>query len=151
MQARGSSGVVLGIGAAFNSAWIVCGHRRDIVKSFRLERALVGLSNWLAERKRKAALRDKALAINSDENAIALMIPELSGMGFVNGGAYILQEIEKFKQTCTPEQATEYASRLVLSHQSWLEDEGHEMPWWGTLLVLRRLQTEIAASVSTEL
>jgi hypothetical protein len=106
----------------------------------------MGLSSWLADRKRKAELRDKSLAVNNDENAIALMIPELSGMGFVNGGAYTLREIEKFKQTCLPEQAAEFAQRLMLSHKSWLEDEGHEMPWWGNLLVLRRLQAEISAT-----
>lgn len=103
----------------------------------------MGIGDWWAARKRRIELTRKSLSINDDEAAIAANVPELAGMGFVKGAAYTLGEIDRFRETCTPEQAALFAGRLIASQQSWTED-GLTMPYWGNLWVLRKLQAEIA-------
>lgn len=102
----------------------------------------MGLREWWAERKLRNEQVRRSLAINDDEDAIAAMVPELAGMGFVAGGAYLMREMDKFNATCTPEQSAELAGRLIASQQAWA-DEGLTMPYWGNLVVLRKLQEEI--------
>lgn len=107
----------------------------------------MGLLEWWAARRLRAEQTRRSLAINDDEQAIAAMVPELAGMGFVAGGAHVLREVDRFNETCTPEQAAEFAGRLIASQQAWADD-GLTMPYWGNLVVLRRLQEEISQGQS---
>ncbi len=95
-------------------------------------------------------LTRRSVQINEDEEAIARLAPELAGMGFVKGGAFVLSEIDRFRENCTPEQAVELARRLLASNESW-KSEGLTMPYWGNLVVLRTLQAEIDQSTTSRL
>lgn len=104
----------------------------------------MGLRQWWARRKQVDAANRKSLEINDDERAIAEHAPELSGLGYVAGAAYVLREIDAFMESAAREDAAELAGRLIASQSSWTS-EGLTMPYWGNLVVLRRLQDEIGA------
>lgn len=103
-----------------------------------------GLKARRAEKKARAALTRRSVELSEDEGLIAQNAPEVAGMGFVNGGAYILDAIREWRQTATEEQCVEFAGRLKASQDTWSED-GLTMPWWGNLVVLRNYQAELAA------
>lgn len=92
--------------------------------------------------------RAHALAARTNDHAIAAMAPELAGIGFVKGIAHVLNELDKFRQISTPEQVAEFVCRVTVYQQAWQEDEGHEMPLGGYLVVLRTLQAENAAQLA---
>jgi hypothetical protein len=100
--------------------------------------------DWWTARKRKIERTKRSGAISDDEALIAQHAPELTGMGFVDGGAFILDQIDTFNKTATPEQSLELTARLQASHVSW-EEEGLTMPYWANLVVLRRLQADISS------
>lgn len=95
-----------------------------------------------AERRAKADANRRSLAINNDETLIAQHAPEVVGMGFVKGAAFVLEELRRFRANCSPNQAQELARRIGESQLSW-EDQGLTMPYWGNLVVLRRFQEEL--------
>ena len=103
------------------------------------------ITNWWHTQRRTASLTRRSVAINDDKAAISQMAPELIGMSFVEGGAYILKQIEAFNSSSTGEQRMEFAARLLASNQSWA-DKGLTMPYWGNLVVLRRFQAELAST-----
>lgn len=106
----------------------------------------MGLREWWAARKQRQANTRRSLEINDDQNAIAEHAPELVGMTFVEGAAYVLHQIELFNETATLEHSAVFAGRLAASNQAWM-DEGLTMPYWANLWVLRTLQAQIAEGV----
>jgi hypothetical protein len=105
--------------------------------------ALMGIIAWWSERTKRAPQEAQC-----DENAIARLAPELSGMALVEGASHVRHKLEVFQESCTPAQAKILTSRLLASRQIW-EAQGLAMPYWGTLVVLRTLQAEIAAQSVT--
>ena len=106
----------------------------------------MGLMNWWRERRERVAATRRSLAINDDQDLIAEQVPELAGMSEVQGMAYVLQQIQEWKKTCTPEEAVTFAGRLRGSSESWTAD-GLTMPYWGNLWVLRTYQLELGYDV----
>ena len=104
----------------------------------------MSIRGWWNARKAKSERTQMSVDINEDEDAISLMAPEVAGMGFVRGGAFVLKALDEFNQGCTHEQSLELAARLIASQESW-QSEGLTMPYWGSLVVLRKLQSEIAS------
>lgn len=102
----------------------------------------MGLFDWWRQRNERAELARESVRISEDQDAIAEHAPELVGMDFVEGGAFILREIEAFNATATPDESAELAGRLMGSQRSWAAD-GLTMPYWANLVVLRRLQAEL--------
>lgn len=102
----------------------------------------MGLLGWWRARKERQALVRESVRISEDPAAIAEHAPELVGMSFVEGGAYIMRAIDEFNETATPEQSAMFAGRLIASQQAWADD-GLTMPYWANLWILRTLQTEL--------
>ncbi len=102
----------------------------------------MGIRDWLASRKARAEQTKKSVEINEDEALIRENAPEIAGMGFVEGGAFILKQQDNFRASCTTDQAQELNRRLKESNASW-EAEDLTMPYWGTLVVLRTYQAEL--------
>ena len=99
----------------------------------------------MREYETKTVPQDHSVAARTDEHVIAAMAPELAEMSFVNGVTHVLDELDKFRHIATREQVAEFVRRVTDYQQAWQEDEGHEMPLGGYLVVLRTLQAETAA------
>lgn len=99
------------------------------------------LTKWRDYKARRSA-RAANLALNDDEASKAIWAPEVAGMDFVQGGAYILKEIDSFKRLYGQEAAEEFAYRFKASVETW-ERQGLTSPYWNALVVLRNLQAEI--------
>jgi hypothetical protein len=108
----------------------------------RLRLGGVGLRSWWRASREKAKRTRRSVAINSDRELIAAQVPELAGMSDVEGMAHTLRVIEEWNRTCTPEEATEFARRLLASQESWRAD-GMTMPYWGNLWVLRTYEAQL--------
>ncbi len=102
----------------------------------------MGIREWLRVRQRRIELTRRSVDLSNDERLIAENAPELSGMGFVKGAAFVLEQIDEFNKTATEAHSIELAGRLLASNRSW-EADGLAMPYWGNLVVLRRLQADI--------
>lgn len=102
--------------------------------------------DWWRERQERAAATRRSVELNGDHQLIAQQVPELTGMGDVQGMAYVLRQIDIWNETCTPERAATLASRLRASTASF-EAEGLTMPFWGNLWVLRTYQKELGHDV----
>lgn len=96
---------------------------------------------FAANRTRNRANR-RSIRLSEDEALIAQHAPEVSGMGFVNGGAFVLSAINEWRSAATPDQLAEFAGRLEALQTAW-ENEGLTMPWWGNLKELRDYQAEL--------
>jgi hypothetical protein len=94
------------------------------------------------KRDRAAAATRRSLAIHDNKELMAVQVPELAGMGEASGMAHTLQAIGDWNRTCTPDEAEEFATRLLASQNAWKAD-GLTMPYWGTLWVLRTYQAEL--------
>lgn len=103
----------------------------------------MGLRSWWKARQENSDRLRANLAMNTDQVAIGQYVPELLGMDEVEGMAYVLQQIDRWNETCTQEQAATFAGRLLASQESWKAD-GLTMPYWISLAVLRNLQEEVA-------
>lgn len=106
----------------------------------------MGLLSWWKRSRERAEANRRSLAINDDKELIEQQVPELVGMTDVEGMAYVLQQIEEWNKSCTPEQAATFAGRLMASNKSFA-DEGLTMPYWGNLWVLRTYQTALGYDV----
>jgi hypothetical protein len=106
----------------------------------------MGWWDWWRERQERAAATRRSVELNSDQQLIAQQVPELAGMGDVEGMAYVLRQIDIWNESCTPDQAATLASRLRSSTASF-EAEGLTMPFWGNLWVLRTYQKELGHDV----
>jgi hypothetical protein len=106
----------------------------------------MGLLNWLRTRSQSDEATRRSLAMNDDRELIASQVPELAGMGMVEGMAYALQQIEVWKTQATPDQVSEFINRGKRSIASF-ETEGLTMPYWGSLWVLRTYQRELGLDV----
>jgi hypothetical protein len=99
------------------------------------------LSWWREKRERQRVIRAD-LALNIDQRVIGEQVPELLGMGDVEGMAYIFRQLDLWNETATPEQAAVLAGRLIASQDSF-RSEGRTMPYWANLWVLRNYQREL--------
>lgn len=106
----------------------------------------MSLRSWWQQSRKRAAATRLSVAINQDQELIAQQVPELAGMTDVEGMAYVLQQIDKWNETCTPEQATTLAGRLMASNESF-DAEGLTMPYWASLWTLRTYQAELGYDV----
>lgn len=106
----------------------------------------MGLRAWWSQYREQAAATRLSVQLNGDQELIASQVPELTGMTEVQGMAYVMQQLQEWSQTCTPEQAIVFAARLVSSNETW-NQQGLTMPYWGNLWVLRTLQAEIGLNV----
>jgi hypothetical protein len=104
----------------------------------------MGISAWWNERMRRVGSAQRTPETDNDQRAIARLAPEVWGMNFVAGAAYVLDKVMIFQESCTPAQAKIFTSRLSESRRLW-EAQELTMPYWGNLAVLRTLQGEIAA------
>lgn len=96
---------------------------------------------FAANRERNEANR-RSIALSEDEALSAEHAPEVAGMGFANGGAFVLSAINEWKVGASQAELQEFARRLQASQASWTA-EGLTMPWWGNLKVLRDYQAEL--------
>jgi hypothetical protein len=100
---------------------------------------------WKREREQEESIR-RSLALNDDQDLIAVQVPELAGMSDTEGMAYTLQQIEEWNKSCTPEHAAELAARLAASNEAW-NGKNMTMPYWGNLWVLRTYQASLGLKV----
>lgn len=106
----------------------------------------MGLRQWWSRRREAAGSTRQSLAWNDDKELIAQQVPELIGMSDVEGMAYTLEQIRQWNLTCSQDEAATLASRLAASNEAFKVD-GHTMPYWGSLWVLRTLQAELGYDV----
>jgi hypothetical protein len=102
----------------------------------------MGLRSWWRSNRAHAANVRRSLAINDDQELIAVQVPELSGMSDVEGMAYTLQQINEWKATASPEQIAEF-SRRGRESMAAFEKDGLTMPYWGSLWILRTYQKSL--------
>ena len=102
----------------------------------------MGIRSWWRQRREDAAVAAAEYALNTDQEVIGTQVPELLGMSDVEGMAYVLNQIELWNETATPERAAELARRLTASQESF-RAQGRTMPFWGNLWVLRTYQREL--------
>lgn len=106
----------------------------------------MGLVSWWRQSREREAATRRSLALNDDEKLIATQVPELAGMGSVQGMAYVLEQIQEWNKTCTKEQAATFSVRLLASNEAWTANR-MTMPYWGNLWVLRNYQRELGHDV----
>ena len=105
----------------------------------------MGLLAWWREKRDAQRALAQDLALNTDQGVIGEQVPELLGMGDVEGMAYVLRQLDLWNETATPERAAVLAGRLIASQESF-RSEGRTMPYWGNLWVLRTYQRELGIS-----
>ena len=106
----------------------------------------MGLLSWWRKRREAQRVLAQDLDFNTDQDVIRSQVPELLGMGDVEGMAYVLRQLDLWNETATAERAAELAGRLVASQESF-RSEGRTMPYWGNLWVLRTYQRELGIPV----
>jgi len=106
----------------------------------------MGLRSWWAASRASADAARRCLLIERDQTLIEQQVPELAGMGEFEAKAYVLQQIDAWRITCTPEQFAEFARRGRASIEA-CERDGETMPFWATLWVLRTYQKSLGLDV----
>lgn len=106
----------------------------------------MGLRSWWKTYRERRRLNRQSLAWNDDQGLIATQVPELAGMSDVESMAYILQQIDAWKATCSPDEASEFARRGHASIETF-ERDGLTMPYWATLWILRTYQKSLGLDV----
>lgn len=100
------------------------------------------LRDKLASTREQNEANRRSVELSEDEGLIAEHAPEVAGMGFVDGGAFILRAIKEWQATASQAELHEFARRLQASQASWTA-EGLTMPWWGNLKVLRDYEADL--------
>ena len=100
---------------------------------------------WKNNREQNRKLQDD-LALNSDQTLIGEQVPELLGKAEVEGMAFVLEEIRKWRATASVEEGDELQRRMRGSSEA-LDVEGRIMPYWANLWLLRTYQQQLGLDV----
>lgn len=106
----------------------------------------MGLLGWWQSKRAVAERSRRSLAMNGDQALISQQVPELAGMGEVDGMAHTMRTVNEWKAAASPAQISEFTRRGRNSMESF-ERDGLQMPYWGSLWVLRTYQRELGLDV----
>lgn len=106
----------------------------------------MGIRKFISEYYQANKAARESVALNENQEIIAVQVPELSGMDSVEGMAYVMIQIQDWNKVCTAENALEFTHRLANSHEA-METEGMQLPYWANLWVLRTYQKELGFDV----
>lgn len=106
----------------------------------------MGIRKFISEHLQANKAAKELVALNENQEIIAIQVPELSGMNSVEGMAYVMTQIQDWNKVCTAQNALEFAHRLAGSHDA-MKAEGLQLPYWANLWVLRTYQKELGFDV----